>query len=149
MQFIRSVNLYVNCRYIIWHLSLLQIAWSSDSRLLCSGSSDSTLKVNYCLYACTIRHNTPHTIIPYTNQIYYTLWKHTLWKHVLRISQFSLEFVSPVLYTSVYTVLYRDYAHPYCMLQSSYRWDGLNFENSSFASKLSPPRCLPRNYAHS
>ncbi len=47
------------------------------------------------------------------------------------------------------TVLYRDYAHPYCMLQSSYRWDGLNFENSSFPSKLSPPRCLPRNYAHS
>ncbi len=36
------------------------------------------------------------------------------------------------------TVLYRDYAHPYCMLQSSYRWDGLNFENSSFASKLRP-----------
>ncbi len=49
----------------------------------------------------------------------------------------------------VLTVLYRDYAHPYCMLQSSYRWDGLNFENSSFASELSPPRCLPRNYAHS
>ncbi len=44
------------------------------------------------------------------------------------------------------TVLYRYYAHPY---QSSYRWDGLNFENSSFASKLSPPRCLPRNYARS
>ncbi len=47
------------------------------------------------------------------------------------------------------TVLYRDYAHLYCMLQYSYRWDGLNFKNSSFASKLSPPRCLPRNYAHS
>ena len=27
----------------------------------------------------------------------------------------------------VYTVLYRDYTHPNCMLQSSYR---LNFENS-------------------
>ncbi len=38
----------------------------------------------------------------------------------------------------LHTVLYRDYAHPYCMLQSSYRWDGLNFENSSFASKLRP-----------
>ena len=37
------------------------------------------------------------------------------------------------------TVLYQDYAHPNCMLQSySYRWDGLNFENSSFALKLSP-----------
>ncbi len=36
------------------------------------------------------------------------------------------------------TILYRDYAHPYCMLQNSYRW---NFENSSFASKLSPLRC--------
>ncbi len=36
------------------------------------------------------------------------------------------------------TVLYRDYAHPNCMLQSSYRWDGLNFENSSVASKLRP-----------
>ena len=47
------------------------------------------------------------------------------------------------------TVLRRDYAHPNCMLQSSYRWDGLNFENSRFASKLSSPRCLPRNYAHS
>ncbi len=33
------------------------------------------------------------------------------------------------------TVLYRDYAQPNCMLQS---WDGLNFENSSFASKLRP-----------
>ncbi len=31
------------------------------------------------------------------------------------------------------TVLYRDYAHLYCMLQSSYRWDGLNFENSSLS----------------
>ncbi len=38
------------------------------------------------------------------------------------------------------TVLYRDYAHPNCMLQSSYRWDGLNFENSCFALKLSPPQ---------
>ncbi len=35
------------------------------------------------------------------------------------------------------------------LIASSYRWDGLNFENRSFASKLSPPRCLPRNYAHS
>ena len=26
------------------------------------------------------------------------------------------------------TVLYRDYAHPNCMLQSSLKWDGLNFE---------------------
>ncbi len=31
--------------------------------------------------------------------------------------------------------LYRDYAHPDCMLHSSYRWDGLNL-------------VLPRNYAH-
>ncbi len=47
------------------------------------------------------------------------------------------------------TVLYRDYAHPYCMLQSSYRWDGLNFENSSFASKLSPPGvCLEITPTH-
>ncbi len=37
-------------------------------------------------------------------------------------------------------VLHRDYAHPNWMLESSYRWNGLNFENSSFASKLSPPR---------
>ncbi len=39
----------------------------------------------------------------------------------------------------IITVLYRHYAHPNCMLQSSYRWDGLNFENSCFASKLNPP----------
>ncbi len=36
------------------------------------------------------------------------------------------------------TILYRNYAHPNCMLQSSYRWDGPNFEKSSFASKLRP-----------
>ncbi len=30
---------------IVPDLSILQISWSADSRLLCSGSSDSTLKV--------------------------------------------------------------------------------------------------------
>ncbi len=36
------------------------------------------------------------------------------------------------------TVFYRDYDHPNFMLQS--RWDGLNFENGSFVSKLSPSK---------
>ncbi len=36
------------------------------------------------------------------------------------------------------TVFYRDYAHPYCVLHSSYRWDGLNFKNGNFVSKLRP-----------
>ncbi len=37
------------------------------------------------------------------------------------------------------SVLYRDYTHPNCVLQS-YRWDGLNFENGSFVSY--PGVCL-------
>ncbi len=53
-----------------------------------------------------------------------------------------VEMMRPILSVKVsrilYTLPYRDYAHPYCMLQSSYRWNGLNFENSSFASKLCP-----------
>ncbi len=43
-----------------------------------------------------------------------------------------------------YTILSTSYTistlprlrHPNCMLQSSYRWDGLNFENNSFAAHL-------------
>ena len=45
-----SLNcLYVLCRYLAslrGHVQrVYQVAWSADSRLLCSGSADSTLKV--------------------------------------------------------------------------------------------------------
>ncbi len=49
-------------------------------------------------------------------------------------------------YNYIITVFYRDYAHPNCMLHSSYRWDGLDFEIGSFVLKLRPSGCLPRNY---
>lgn len=30
---------------LFWPLTFLQVSWAADSRLICSGSSDSTLKV--------------------------------------------------------------------------------------------------------
>ena len=39
----------------------------------------------------------------------------------------STTFDIPWEYSYTYTVLYQDYAHPNCMLQSRYRWDGLDF----------------------
>ncbi len=47
------------------------------------------------------------------------------------------------VYNKLCTVFYRDYAHPNCILHSSYRWDRLNGRNYAH------PGVIPLNYAHS
>ncbi len=56
MLCIRSVVVDTTLNVLSWLVCWLQISWSADSRLLCSGSSDSTLKVGLnvcmCVGAC-------------------------------------------------------------------------------------------------